>query len=223
MKIGILGGTFNPIHYGHLRAAEEVREKLDFDKILFIPSKNPPLKIKEIADPYHRYKMVRLALKNNKFFELSDIEFRLKGKSYTVRTMEELKKSFPNIEFYFILGIETFIDIANWWHPEKLIKLTNFVIISRPHFRFVDLQKSKYIKIKKTILNEIDEGAIDSFKTKLNSGKEVILLKITEIGISSTEIRELIAEGKSINYLLPVEVQSYIITNKLYLREVRKY
>lgn len=223
MKIGILGGTFNPIHYGHLRAAEEVREKLDFDKILFIPSKNPPLKIKEIADPYHRYKMVRLALKNNKFFELSDIEFRLKGKSYTVRTMEELKKSFPDIEFYFILGIETFIDIGSWWHPEKLIELTNFVIISRPHFRFVDLQKSKYIKIKKIILNEIDEGVINTFKTKLDSGKEVILLKITEIGISSTEIRELIAEGRSINYLLPVEVQSYIITNKLYLREVRKY
>lgn len=223
MKIGILGGTFNPIHYGHLRAAEEVREKLDFDKILFIPSKNPPLKIKEIADPYHRYKMVRLALKNNKFFELSDIEFKLKGKSYTVRTMEELKKSFPDMEFYFILGIETFIDIVNWWHPEKLIELTNFVIISRPHFRFVDLQKSKYIKIKKTILNEIDEGVINTFKTKLDSGKEVILLKITEIGISSTDIRELIAEGRSINYLLPVEVQSYIITNKLYLREVRKY
>ncbi len=221
MKIGILGGTFNPIHYGHLRAAEEVREKLNFDKILFIPSKNPPLKIREIAEPYHRYEMVRLALKNNSFFELSDIEFRLRGKSYTVKTMEKLKKTFPYVEFYFILGIETFIDIDNWWHPERLISLTNFVVISRPHFKFIDLLKSKYIKIKKKVLRGVDEGELDSYRIKLDSGKEVILLKVTEIGISSTEIRELIARGNSINYLLPAEVQSYIITNKLYSKGAR--
>ncbi|MBE0427475.1 MAG: nicotinate-nucleotide adenylyltransferase [Nitrospirae bacterium] len=216
MKAGILGGTFNPVHYGHLRAAEEVREKLGFDKIIFIPSKNPPLKTKEIAEPEHRYEMSRLATSNNKFFELSDIEFRLKGKSYSVKTMEELKKSSPGTDFFFILGIDTFLDVPNWWHPERVIKLTNFVIISRPHFRFVDLKKSQYIKINKRALKELDDRKIELYTTKLTSKQDVVLLRVTELGISSTEIRELISQGKSVNYLLPAKVKSYIIANKLY-------
>jgi nicotinate-nucleotide adenylyltransferase len=216
MKIGIFGGTFNPIHYGHLRAAEEVRENLDFDKILFIPSKNPPLKIREIADPEHRYKMVRFAVSNNRFFELSDIEFRLKGKSYSVKTIEELKRSYPGTDLFFILGIDTFLDIPNWWHPERLIKLTDFVIISRPNFKFVDLQKSQYININKRIFKKLDEGEMELYTTKLTSYRNATLLRITQFGISSTEIRNLIAQGKSINYLLPAKVKSYIIANKLY-------
>jgi len=129
MKIGIFGGTFNPIHYGHLRAAEEVREKLEFDKIIFIPSGKPPLKTEEIADAIHRYKITMRAIDNNHFFELSDIECRQIGKSYTVKTFEELKKTTPKAELFFILGIDAFLDIPNWWHPERLIALTNFVII----------------------------------------------------------------------------------------------
>ncbi|MDH5768396.1 MAG: adenylyltransferase/cytidyltransferase family protein, partial [Nitrospirota bacterium] len=87
MKVGIFGGTFNPIHYGHLRAAEEVRERLKLDKIIFIPSGNPPLKTEELSEAVHRYKMTRLAIVTNRFFELSDIECRQQGKSYTVKTV----------------------------------------------------------------------------------------------------------------------------------------
>lgn len=216
MKVGIFGGTFNPIHYGHLRAAEEVREKLKFDKILFIPSKSPPLKTEAIADAVHRYEMLRLAIFNNRFFELSDIECRLPGKSYTVKTVDELTKTNPGTRFFFILGIDAFLDIPNWWHPERLIALTNFVIISRPGFKFIDLQTSPYTKINRRILSELDNGETETCKIKLKSNKDAILLRLTPIGISSTEIRRLIRQGKSIKYLLPAEVKSYIISNRLY-------
>jgi nicotinate-nucleotide adenylyltransferase len=216
LKVGIFGGTFNPIHYGHLRAAEEVREKLGFDKILFIPSGSPPLKIKELADAKHRYKMTRLAIVTNRLFELSDIECRLSGKSYTVKTVEELKKNNPEIEFFFILGIDAFLDVTNWWHPERLITLANFVIISRPDFRFIDLQISPYIKINRRILKRLDNAEIETYTIKLKSSRNATFLRLTPIGISSTGIRRLLKEGKSIKYLLPAEVESYIIANKLY-------
>lgn len=216
MKVGIFGGTFNPIHYGHLRAAEEVREKLGFDKVLFIPSGSPPLKTEELADAIHRYKMTRLALVTNRLFELSDIECRLSGKSYTVTTVERLKENNPEVEFFFILGVDAFLDITNWRHPERLVTLTNFVIISRPGFRFIDLQVSPYIKINRRTLEELDNAKIETYSIKLKSNRDVTFLKLTPIGTSSTEIRTLIKQGKSIKYLLPAEVESYIIANKLY-------
>ena len=216
MKVGIFGGTFNPIHYGHLRSAEEVREKLEFDKVLFIPSGSPPLKTEEIASSKHRYNMTGLAIVNNRFFELSDMECRLSGKSYTVTTVEQLKENNPEIEFFFILGVDAFLDITNWRHPERLVTLTNFVIISRPGFRFIDLQVSPYIKINRRILEELDNAKIETYSIKLKSNRDVTFLKLTPIGTSSTEIRTLIKQGKSIKYLLPAEVESYIIANKLY-------
>jgi nicotinate-nucleotide adenylyltransferase len=216
MKVGIFGGTFNPIHYGHLRSAEEVREKLEFDKVFFIPSGSPPLKTEEIASSKHRYNMTGLAIINNPFFELSDMECRLSGKSYTVTTVEQLKENNPELEFFFILGVDAFLDIANWRHPERLVALTNFVIISRPGFRFIDLQVSPYIKINRRILKELDNAKIETYSIKLKSNRDVTFLKLTPIGTSSTEIRALINQGKSIKYLLPAEVESYIIANKLY-------
>jgi nicotinate-nucleotide adenylyltransferase len=217
LKVGVFGGTFNPIHNGHLRAAEEVREKLGFDRILFIPSGKPPLKTKDIAVAAHRFEMARLAILDNPFFEISDIETKRTGKSYTVKTIEELKKAYPSREFYLILGIDAFLDIPNWRHPERLIALANFVIISRPGSRFADLRLSPYIrKTNRHTLKRIDDLKQDVYATALESGKETVLVGITPIGISSTNIRNALKEGKSIKYLLPAEVQSYIIRNKVY-------
>ena len=161
MKVGIFGGTFNPIHYGHLRAAEEVREKLRLDRILFIPSGTPSLKTEELAEAVHRYKMTRLAVVTNRFFELSDIECRHPGKSYTVKTVEELKKASPGIDFLFILGIDAFLDIPNWWNPENLIGLMDFVVIPRSPFRFVDLLSSPYISADEHALEKLDAADIE--------------------------------------------------------------
>lgn len=216
MKIGIFGGTFNPVHYGHLRAAEEVREKFSLDKILFIPAKDPPLKMKDLADAGHRFEMLRLSLKGNKWFELSDVEFGYKGKSYTVKTIEILNKKYPEDEIYLILGIDSFIDLPNWWKPEKLINLIDFIVISRPNFSFSDLNKSPYIRINPKLLKMMDNCKKDMYISKMYNGKKLILLKITGISISSTMIRDNIKCGSSIKYLLPQEVYSYIIKNKLY-------
>ena len=216
MRIGICGGTFNPIHYGHLRAAEEAREMLALDKILFIPSGNPPLKVRELADARHRYKMTRLAVIRNRLFDVLDIECIRKGKSYTVNTLETLLKLYSDSELYFILGIDAFLEMPNWWKPEKLISLVNFMVLSRPGSRFIDLLSSPYLNVKKEIMVRLDNGEIRSFTTGLQTRKEAVLLGVTPIGISSTDIRNRIKEGLSIKYMLPEEIESYIISNKLY-------
>jgi nicotinate-nucleotide adenylyltransferase len=217
MRVGIFGGTFNPIHYGHLRAAEEIWGKLEFDKILFIPSANPPLKTDDLADATHRYRMAELAIAKNKFFRISDIELKIPGKSYTLKTLRKLIKSYAEVEFSFILGIDAFLDIGNWWNPEKLLKIVNFVIISKPPYCFMDLQNSHYItNIDKKILKKLDNAELEISIIKLKSKKDAILIKLTPMGISSTEIRRLIKYGESIKYLLPEEVESYIISNRLY-------
>jgi nicotinate-nucleotide adenylyltransferase len=216
MKVAIFGGTFNPIHYGHLRAAEEVREKIGLDRVLFVPSGNPPLKTKDIAPARHRFAMARIAIKDNRLFALSDIESRLPGKSYTVKTIESLQKENPRVEFSLILGIDAFLDIPSWWRPEHLVTLSHFIIISRPGYAFLELRSSPYIKSNKAILNKLDASDIESHKTTLFSQREAALLRLTPISISSTEIRRLVRMGSSIKYLLPPAVQSYIMKNKLY-------
>jgi nicotinate-nucleotide adenylyltransferase len=221
MKIGIFGGTFNPIHIGHLRAAEEVRERFGLTKIIFVPAKNPPLKKKEIVNPSHRYKMIELALSGNSFFEISDIEYRRRGKSYTLDTIKELQSIYNEANLYFILGIETFLDIPNWWEPDKLIMLIDFIIISRPPHRFRDLISSPYLDVSRKILERLDRGDLESYTAKLkrNKNREIIALKIPLIEVSGTEIRRLIRLRRSIKYLLPEAVESYIISNKLYMRK----
>ncbi len=215
-KLGIFGGTFNPIHLGHLRAAEEVREKFNLDKIIFVPSANPPIKDKELADAKHRYKMVRLATFKNRSFAISDIEYKKKNKSYSVNTLKELHRVYPDTTFYFILGIDAFIDMPNWWHPDKLVKLTDFIVISRPSFKFADLASSPYLDADRNALKRLDSGKIESHKTRLRSGRDIIMLRLTPLEISATLIRKRVRQGKSIKYLLPEEVESYIISNKLY-------
>jgi len=218
MKVGIFGGTFNPIHYGHLRAAEEVREKVALDRILFIPSGSPPLKSRDIASAKHRYEMTRRALMNNPQFAISDREYRQKGKSYTVKTLKALKKSHPERDFYFILGIDAFLDIPNWWHHEELLALAHFIIISRPGFLFIDLQMSPVIATKKNVLRKLDAEEIDILRIELTGRTTVTLLRITPVGISSTDIRRLMKQDGNIKYLLPASVESYIISNKLYCK-----
>jgi nicotinate-nucleotide adenylyltransferase len=219
MKIGIFGGTFNPIHYGHLRAAEEVREKFHLSKIIFIPSKSPPLKTHELIESEHRYKMTELALSGNGFFEISDIEFKRPGKSFTVQTIEELRRIFHDMDLYFILGIDSFLEIPTWLQPEKLMSLTDFIIIARPSFRFVDLLLSPYINVQRQVLEKLDKAELESYSAALKSKRVIIAMKIPLLDISATEIRKRFREGKSIKYLLPESVESYIIANKLYARD----
>lgn len=217
MKIGIFGGTFNPVHYGHLRSAEEIREKFGLGKVFFIPSGNPPLKRKDLTEAAHRYAMVKMAVRDNPSFEVLDIECVRPGKSYTVNTLEQLLEDHPDADLYFLLGIDAFLDIPNWRDPEKILSLTNFIVLSRPGKNFADLFHSPYLGIKKAILTSLDRGESESCATVLQSGKKVFLTAVTPIGISSTGIRKSLKKGFSIKYLLPAEVESYIISNDLYM------
>ncbi|MEC4675901.1 MAG: nicotinate-nucleotide adenylyltransferase [Nitrospirota bacterium] len=222
MKIGIFGGTFNPIHYGHLRAAEDVREKLGLDQILFIPSGKPPLKTEELAGAVHRYEMTRLAVEGNSLFRVLDIECFRPGKSFTVNTMEILLERHQGSELYFILGIDAFLELPKWRQTEKLLSLVNFVVLSRPEYQFTELLVSPYLDIKKSSLRSLDTGRSESFSLKLRTGKELVLLRIAPFGVSSTDIRRRVKSGLAIKYMLPEKVEFYIISNKLYKQPDRK-
>lgn len=205
MRLGIFGGTFNPIHFGHLRAAEEVRDKLAIDRVLFMPSGNPPLKVSGLIEASHRYAMTRLATSSNVNFLVSDLEVLKTEKAYTVDTLERLLEIYPGDELFFILGLDAFLDMPNWWQPERLSGLVDFIVVTRPGFDPADIGKSPYI--------EHSEGP---GLWSLTSGKRVIHVNITAMDISSTNIRGLLKEGKGIKYLLPETVEQYIYSHRLY-------
>jgi len=187
MKIGILGGTFNPVHIGHLILAEEAREKLGLDKIVFIPTFLPPHKGNlNIAPADDRLKMLKLAIKGNKYFEVSDIEFRRKGYSYTIDTLKELKKIYSADELYFIIGSDLLKYLNEWKDLNEIIKMVKFVVATRPGFPF--------------------EGIPDYMRT----------LPIRAVDVSAFEVRRCVAENKSFGYLVTDKVFDYIKKRKLY-------
>jgi nicotinate-nucleotide adenylyltransferase len=216
LKIGILGGTFNPIHYGHLAAAEEVRERLKLDRILFIPSCIPPHKQEEdIPSAAQRFEMVRIATGGNPHFEASDLELKRQGKSYTIDTIDALRTAYPHAELNFITGIDTFLEIETWKHWEHLLSLCSFVVLSRPGYRFTDLIKIDFMKQTESELSRLDRREL--METVVRSGAFTIWLEMIPLyDISSTDIRRRINEGKSIKYLLPDAVEIYIMKNRLY-------
>lgn len=219
MKIGILGGTFNPVHYGHLRTAEEMREVFALDKFLFIPAGRPPIKKPRLADVRHNYEMTKIAVSGNPRFEISDIEIRTSGISYSVETMRKLTNKYRNTEFFFFIGIDVFLSLPKWKQPVKLMKLANLVVISRPGFCFADLSSSPYFaNACKKILRRFDSGTRKKISFNFETGKKIFLCKATELDISSSCIRRLVRSGKNIKYLLPESLESYIISHRLYLK-----
>ncbi|MBI5099593.1 MAG: nicotinate-nucleotide adenylyltransferase [Nitrospirae bacterium] len=217
MKLGIYGGTFNPIHYGHLRTAEEVLEKLSLDKVLFVPAGKTPFEKPEMVKALHRFNMVKAAIADNPGFEISDIEIKTKGKSFTFNTIMKLKDKFVDSKLYFILGTDAFLDLPHWKHPDRIVNLVNIVIIARPGFAFTDLSSSPYLKkVSKKILKDLDKGVRDRFSFDISEKQKAILCKVTGLDISASNIRNLIMSGKNVKYLLPDSVESYIISKKLY-------
>lgn len=215
-KIGVLGGTFNPIHYGHLAAAEEVRDRLKLDRVLFIPSFFPPHKHEEdMPSAVQRLEMVRLATSGNPSFKPSDIEIKRGGRSYTIDTIETLRQAYPGSELSFITGLDSFLDIRTWNQWDRLLTLCCFVVISRPGYRFADLMKMDFLKSAEDELAKLDQG--DLTHAVVRSGTFTICLEMVPLyDISSTDIRKRVQSGASIKYLLPDAVETYIINNKLY-------
>ncbi len=217
MKIGILGGTFNPIHYGHLRPAEEILEMFKFDRFFFIPAGRPPFKQFRLTDARHRLAMVRAAIKDNPSFEICDIEMKSENISYSVNTVSRLASEYRNADLFFIIGIDAFLDLPKWKQPVKLLKSANCVIMSRPGCCFADLSSSPYLgNVRKKTLMEFDDGSGKKISLNLTTGRKAYLCKVTELDISASSIRSFVKKGKSIKYLLPESVESYIISHKLY-------
>ncbi|MBF0318378.1 MAG: nicotinate-nucleotide adenylyltransferase [Nitrospirae bacterium] len=212
-RTGLFGGTFNPIHNGHLRAAEEIRELLALEQVLFIPSNNPPLKRDTtVAQAHHRFEMARLAIAGNPAFALSDIECRTNEVSYTINTIKEIMNSTSGSELFFILGLDAFLEMPKWYKAEEILSGVALVVMSRPTVDKEKIWESPYIGAED--INGDSRQAI-SIK-RLKNGKSITIAEITPINISSTKIRQLRGEGRTIKYLLPENVESYIINHELY-------
>ena len=198
MKVGILGGTFDPIHLGHLVMAEEARLRLELDKVLFVPAEQQWLKVGgAIAAPHQRLEMVRLAINSNPFFKLSVVEMERSGPSYTVDTLAALHDQLgAGAELYFILGWGSLAELPQWREPAQIVQRCQLVAIPRPGYTPPDLESL-----------ELDITGIS---------QSTILLDMPVIGISSSEVRRRISQGLSIHYLVPEAVARYIQEQGLY-------
>lgn len=197
-KTGILGGTFNPIHMGHLLLAEWAKDTMSLDRIILIPAGNPYMKKDKVLDAGIRLKMVEIAVCDRNDFEISDMEIKREGYTYTWETLEELHRMYPEDELYFIIGADCLFTIEKWREPEKIFHSCHLLAAARNGASDEEMEKK-----------------VSELKRKYNS--EISLLKFPEIQISSTDIRNKVAAGNSCRYMLPDSVYEFIKDNKLYL------
>ncbi|MGA2191872.1 MAG: nicotinate-nucleotide adenylyltransferase [Nitrospirota bacterium] len=220
MKIGIFGGTFNPIHIAHLYIAEEVRQVLELKEVVFVPAGVPPHKeVQYGVSAEHRLKMVQLAVEGNPHFRISDFELTRPMPSYSIKTVEHMQATYGgDAELYFITGVDTFLDIGSWHAVDRLLTLCDFVTTFRPYTDQRLLTSSKFVhEVDVTVLDALDQKLRHVGKVELVSGRDLWLVATLGMDISSTEIRKRIKARKSAKYLLPEKVESYIIENRLYL------
>ncbi len=198
MRLGILGGTFDPVHVGHIFIAEEARIRLSLDKILFVPAGNPWLKVDHVVTPaVHRVEMVRLAIAKHSHFELCNIEVERGGPSYTVDTLDALHRKAHFEELFLLMGLDSFVELPLWRDAERLVSLCRLVVVPRTGSNLPEL-------------NEVSKklGGV--------STDNVVVLDSPMIGISSSGIRDRVSRGLPIDYLVPGEVEKYIIAHGLY-------
>lgn len=195
-RVGIMGGTFDPVHYGHLVTAEAAREQYGLQEIVFVPSGHPPHKTTgTVSDFWHRYQMAVLATATNPFFEVSRMEYERGGRSYTVDTLRAFRQLYgAGTELFFVTGADAILEIIGWKQPEELLAMCRFIAATRPGY---DLRQLN------ALLGEYFSGSIS-------------ILDIPAPSISSSDIRERVRRGASIKYLVPEAVEAYIIKSRLY-------
>ena len=210
--IGIFGGTFDPIHYGHLRAAEEAREILGLEKVLFLPSAHPPhKKACDVSPPHHRLEMVRRAVAGNPGFQASDLECHRAGPSYSVESLHALREQAgPSRDLHFLLGSDAFLEIRTWHSYPELFELSHWVVMRRPGAEW------KGRRALPTSLREsfAYDRSIDCYVH--SSGHRLCFRRFRCLEISGTEIRALARAGRSLRYLVPPSVEEYIREHHLY-------
>lgn len=209
MKIGIFGGTFDPVHIGHLRAAEEIREGFPLNRIHFVPANIPPNKMdKEITEVDVRIEMLKAAVKGNRYMAVSDWEAKRGGISYTIDTIRSFETGMD--EPFFIIGMDAFLEIDTWYDYENLFYHTNFIVITRPFEMATDGIDIFPTSVREAV-NRRGKGEYEH-----SSGKRIYLKDVTAIGVSSTDIRRYVKDGRSIRYIVPESVKRIIIRRGLY-------
>jgi nicotinate-nucleotide adenylyltransferase len=213
MDIGIFGGSFNPIHIGHLIVAEEIFQLRALSKVIFIPTGLSPHKESmDLIDSIHRYQMVKDAISDNEHFEVSDIEIKRSGKSYTIDTIRSFKEIYGEKDnLYLIMGTDMLNEISTWKDISILSEICHFIVVNRfPASISEDLSESTFSK------GEL--RGLKAFSKEKTTEIERLKVAIPPIGISSTEIRERLRCGRSIRYLVPQCVEDYIKANNLYIK-----
>ena len=193
INIGLFGGTFDPVHIGHMIWAERVRELLGLEKVIFMPAGSPPHKhLPAVSDRRLRYQMVEAAISGNPYFELSPLEVKARRISFTVETLTELRRLYPDpdYELFLIIGADSLLDLENWKSPDRLFDFARVVVMNRPGFT-LDQVESRY-------------------------RRKIIFVEEPLIGISSTDIRRRVRNGDSIRYLVPENVEKFIREHGLY-------
>lgn len=195
-RIGIMGGTFDPVHIGHLVAAEEAHAQFELDTVIFMPAGKPAFKEKQQVTPaWHRLMMTELATASNPHFEVSSLEIEREGTTYTIDTIRELKKLYPEAEFFFITGSDAVFDIIGWKDSKELATLVTFIATTRPGYDIEDAKK----RHQESILN---------FKIEW--------IEVPALSVSSTDLRERLKAGRPVRYLITRSVFGYILKNHLY-------
>ncbi|MGW8193792.1 MAG: nicotinate-nucleotide adenylyltransferase [Desulforhopalus sp.] len=209
MKVGVLGGTFDPVHRGHLQLAEMALGECSLDKVLFIPSAHPPHKDGNVVTSFaHRVAMLRLASKDISLFECDLIEERLPKPSYTIDTLKILENIYHDrAELFFILGADAFLDIATWKAHDKLLRLVNFIL---------SLRKGYQLELVQEKLQELGYSEDGSHRWGKFDSRQIHILKSIPTAISSSSIRAMIARGESVNQFVPENVEEYIMNHGLY-------
>ena len=204
MKVGVLGGTFDPVHIGHLIIAEEARVRLGLAKVVFVPSGRPWLKAtRRVSSGRHRLAMVRRAIASNPFFELSTADVDRAGPSYTVDTLADLRaQAGPRGQLYFIMGCDALLDLPRWHDPARLVRMCRLVVARRLDYDVPDLA---------FLDRAVARGA----------SRRVVLLDGPAVGVSASELRQRVARGQSIRYWVPDAVEAYIREHGLYRRTDR--
>jgi len=220
MRIGLFGGTFNPVHYGHLRAATEVYEGFDLDKIYFIPSALPPHKdINKVVSAVDRIEMTRRAISDNPEFILSDVELKRAGLSFTIDTIKHFKKNLDaNAELFLTIGVDAFLEIATWKSFELLFELLPMIIMTRP------LPDGRPHSLEWKNMTEFIQKKISSAYHFIKEDRcyrheqhyPVYRFNINLLDISGTNIRKRIQQGNSIRFLVPESVENYIYERGIY-------
>ncbi len=200
-KIGMMGGTFNPIHLGHLLAAESALEAFSLEQVIFVPAGNPPHKRgQKLTDKMDRYHMTVLATASNAKFTVSRYEIDKEEYSYSVDTVRHFKAKFPDAEIYFILGADSLLSIMEWKDPEVLLKSCRFIGVTRPGY-YSDVLVKKIEELRK------------------NFHANLYFVEIPAMDISSTDIKKRVKEGRSIKYMVDEKVEQYIKDHRLYIEE----